>query len=575
MTFEQQNHEPLINQKESSELKTGEIDRVQDEAIGSYADLKAFLDEQAVQARETLAKKANALKGNLAPEVVAQALQEANDTITESIDIAFRELSIASLRASCSQLSDIVGFELEIDEDGLDQFGLSRRATLRNTMHGTGFQNYKGERVKTGDKVAGSLEFAEQRERLRSLDTPMTEVQAVVDDMKPFGKVEYISYAERGPVLIVLPEIHHDAGVIRDNFDLLLKVKDRIALLASEGAEGEVTQDMVEGKGKSTREEYLTRIADYDVSISTIAVEDVLGEDLRTLGVEKIGTLLYTLREVQRRMGEAMVSFKENPKLGERMAELETKMIGGNLRKGDLLTYQGELANLISEGFNEMLLYYRNQIWLNAVQQELLQNQGSLSADNNLVVLVCGGAHAEDLLKQAQHYGFKGVVRFMPSAFQAPMDMRIMSAYMEKQMGVPSREEKAERVAVAHEVSAEEREQLSQYRAKLEVVLTQSAYSSDFQRYAYSYLVKQGIESARIDKWIKDSKSPNLALLEATVELTGEKQPPAEGDFKTKLESLLSVVMSALVQEARSDGNKNFEGIVSLIKDQVGLDVKV
>ena len=67
MTFEQQNHEPLINQKESSELKTEEIDRVQDEAIGSYADLKAFLDEQAVQARETLAKKANALKGDLEP----------------------------------------------------------------------------------------------------------------------------------------------------------------------------------------------------------------------------------------------------------------------------------------------------------------------------------------------------------------------------------------------------------------------------------------------------------------------------------------------------------------------------
>lgn len=575
MTFEQQNHEPLINQKESRELKTGNIERVQDEVIGSYADLKAFLDEQATQARELLVKKADALKGDLASEVVAQALQEANDTITESIDIAFRELSIASLRASCSQLSDIVGFELEIDEDGLDQFGLSRRATLRNTMHGTGFQNYEGERVKTGDKVAGSLEFAEAGERMGKLDTPMAEVQAVMDEMKPFGKVEYISYAERGPVLVVLPEIHHDAGVIRDNFDLLLKVKDRIALLASEGAEGEVTQDMVEGKGKSTREEYLARIANYDVGISAIAVEDVLGEDLRTLGVEKIGTLLYTLREVQSRMGEAMAGFEENPKLRERIAELETKMVGGNLRKGDLLTYQGEMASLMSEGFNEMFIYYRNQIWLNAVQQELLQNQGSLSADNNLVVLVCGGAHAEDLLEQAQHYGFKGVVQFMPSAFQAPMDMRTISAYMEKQMGVPPSEEKTERIAVAHEVSAEESEQLEQYRSKLEVILTQSAYSADFQRYAYSYLVKQGIESARIDKWIVDSKSPNLTLLEATTELVGETQPPVIGDMKIRLESVLSVVLSALVQEARSDGNKNFEGIVPLIKDQVGLNIKV
>lgn len=165
----------------------------------------------------------------------------------------------------------------------------------------------------------------------------------------------------------------------------------------------------------------------------------------------------------------------------------------------------------------------------------------------------------------------------MSSAFQAPMDMRTVSTYMEKQkqMGVPFREEKVERVAVAHELSAEESEQRSQYRAKLEVVLTQSAYSSDFQRYAYSYLIKQGIGSARID-WISgNSKSPNMALLEATVELAGEKQPPAEGDFKTQLESMLSVVLSALVQEARNEGNKNFEGIVPLIKDQVGLDIKV
>lgn len=429
MTFEQQNHQPLINQQESRELKTGEIERVQDEAIGSHADLKSFLDEQAGQAREFLAKKADALKGNLAPEVVAQALQEANDTITESIDIAFRELSIASLRASCSQLSDIVGFELEIDEDGLDQFGLSRRATLRDTMHGTGFQNYKGERVKTGDKVAGGLEFAEARDRMGELDTPMTEVQAVMDEMKPFGKVEYISYAESGPVLVVLPEIHYDAGIIRDNFNLLLKVKDRIALLASEGKEGEVTQDMIKGKGKSTREEYLTRIANYDVGISAIAVEDVLGEDLRTLGVEKIGTLSYALREAQRFIEKAMMSLEENPEFRKRMAELETKMMGGKLRKSDLLTDQSEPANLMNEGINEMVLYYRNQIWLNAVQQELLQNQEGLSAHNNLVVLVCGGAHAEDLLKQAEHYGFKGVVRFMPNEFQAPMDPRTISAY--------------------------------------------------------------------------------------------------------------------------------------------------
>lgn len=573
MSFEQQNHEPLIDQKESSELKTGEIERVKDEAVSTYTDLKAFLDEQTEQAKEHLRKKAEALKADLAPEVVAQALDKANEMVTESIDTAFRELSIASLRASCSQLSDIVGFELEIDEYGLDQFGLKHRSTVRDTMHGTGFQSYEGEEVKTGETVTGALDFARESERMRALDTPMEEVHAVMDDMKPFGEVEYVSYAERGPVLIVFPEIHYDAGIIKDSFDLLLKVKDRIALLATEGGEGEVTEDMVEGKGKSTREEYERRIADYDVAISATAVEDVLGESLRTVGVENIGTLLYTLREVQRRMGEAMAGLKENPALQQQLAELETRMISGDLKKGDLLSLQGEMANLMSEGFNEMLLFYRNQIWLNAVQQELLGNQENLSANNNLVVLVCGGAHAEDLLKQAEHYGFKGVVRFKPSAFQAPLDTRTMAAYKEKQMDEsPAREEK---VATA-EFSTEESERSEEYRAKLEVVLTQSAYSADFQKYAYSYLTKQGIEPNRINSWIADNKkSPNIALLEATVELAVQEQPPPDSDFKTRLESTLSIALSALIQEARAEGNTDFEGIVPIIKDQVGLELKV
>ena len=572
MTFEQQNNEPLIDQKESRELKTGEIERVQDEAVSSYTDLKTFLEEQAAQARELLTKKADKLQGDLDEEIVAQAVREANDMIIESIESAFSELSIASLRASCSQLSDIVGFELQIDEDGLDQFGLSQRSTVRDTMHGTGFQSYVGEKVRTGERVTGTLEFAQQRERMHGLDTPISEVHAVMDEMKPFGEVEYASYAESGPVLIVLPEIHYDAGIIRDSFDLLLKIKDKIALLASEGAEGEVTQDMLGGKGKGTREDYLTQIADYDVGISAMAVEDVLGEELRTIGIEDIGTLLYTLREFQGRMKEAT---EENPQLKAKIAELETKMTSEDFKKGDLLTHQAEIDNLMSEGFKEMILFYRNQIWLNAVQQELLQNQEALSANNNLVVLVCGSNHAEDLLEQAEHFGFKGVVHFKPNAFQAPLDMRTMSAYMQKQMGVHPREKRTE-VASSQEISTEESEKMAEYHSKLEVILTQSAYSSDFQRYSYAYLSKQGREPARIDKWIaSNSKAPNMALLEAALEVTAENQPQAEGDAKARLETILSVVLGALIQEAQAEGNNEFKGIIPLIKEQVGLEVKV
>lgn len=65
-----------------------------------------------------------------------------------------------------------------------------------------------------------------------------------------------------------------------------------------------------------------------------------------------------------------------------------------------------------------------------------------------------------------------------------------------------------------------------------------------------------------------------MGLLEAALERAGEARP-VEGDIKTKLESVLSTVLSALIQEARSEGNRNFESIVPLIKDQVGLDVKV
>ena len=49
----------------------------------------------------------------------------------------------------------------------------------------------------------------------------------------------------------------------------------------------------------------------------------------------------------------------------------------------------------------------------------------------------------------------------MPNAFQAPVDTRIVSAYMEKQMGMPPPKEKsgrkAERITVAQEVSGEEK----------------------------------------------------------------------------------------------------------------------
>ena len=427
--------EPLIDEKESQQLQGGRIDRITDRKVGSYRDMQAFLSRQENQAHGLIDRKAETLKGDLPPDDIARAKTEAHQKVAEVGQTARRELSLASIRAACSRLSDIVGFELQIDEGGRDQFGLDRRDTVRETIQGTGLLNYQGEKVQTGEKVAGALEVAEKREQMRKFDTPMPEVQAVMDQMGRYGKAEYIAYRETGPVLVVLPEIHYDPAIIKENFELLQQMKGRIALLASEGMEGEVTPETITDEERGTAEEHLSRIADHRVGISTLPAEDVLGEEVRTVGAEREGTLAYVLQETTTVMQEYTANLSENPALQDSLLDLEQRMTGSGMSKSDMLAVQKELFDLINKELNGMVINYRNQIWLNSIQQELLDNQDKLSAKNNLTVLVCGAAHQKDLLDQAKYYGFKGAVRFSSHAFQEPIDEQAIAAYGQQMMG--------------------------------------------------------------------------------------------------------------------------------------------
>lgn len=134
-------------------------------------------------------------------------------------------------------------------------------------------------------------------------------------------------------------------------------------------------------------------------------------------------------------MQEYTANLSENPALQDSLLDLEQRMTSSGMSKSDSLAMQNELFDLINKELNGMTINYGNQIWLNSIQQELLDNQDKLSAKNNLTVLVCGAAHQKDLLDQAKYYGFKGAVRFSSNAFQEPIDEQAISAYGQQMMG--------------------------------------------------------------------------------------------------------------------------------------------
>lgn len=556
----------VIDEKESKELKEGSIDRVEDSGVNTMADLRIFLLEQEKDALATVQVQLDSLvtltDTPLSPDEKAAIIKEGEGLIRDTVESTLSGLTLTSIRVACSKLSDIVGFELEIDEQGLDQFGLSTRETARE-RHGTGFEGYQEEKVQDGD-VEGTAESSLEAKRMSRLDTPPEEIEAVLAILSKHGEARYEAFGNQGPVLLILPEIHYDADILGQNLDVLTEAKDHIAMLATEGVENrELTQDMIGGAGASDRRTYDEQLSQRELPISSIAAEDILGEGLYTLGVEDRGNIQYTMQAVQ----ELVKRAENDPEVRQKaMVLMSALMSDGVMTKEDMLTYSDQSADILTEGFNEMAMRYRNQIWLDNIQRGILSQPEKLSSTSNIVFLTCGGAHKADLIERAKVYGFKGVIDYRPSAFDQPFDEAALVSYAEKQVG-----EKVEEPQVPRERPEGEITQREKIIEALESTLTQKEYSAAFQKYAYSFLGSRGISTERINETIgNSSRSPNMVLFEALTEITSGRGPEGEIAEEETIR-IVSGVLVPLVKIARESGDTHFESIQATLEVKLGL----
>lgn len=556
----------VIDEKESKELKEGNIDRVEDSGVNTMADLTIFLRQQEKDALAAIRVQLDSLvtvtDTTISPDEKAAIIKEGEGLIRDTVESTLSGLTLTSIRVACSKLSDIVGFELEIDEQGLDQFGLSTRETARE-RHGTGFEGYQEEKVQDGD-VEGTAESSLEAKRMSRLDTPPEEIEAVLAILSQHGEARYEAFGNQGPVLVILPELHYDADILGQSLDVLTEAKGHVAMLATEGVENlEFTQDMIGGKGTADRSTYDEQLRRRELSISSIAAEDILGEELYTLGVEDRGNIQYTIQAVQE-----MVKYAENdPELRQNALRLtSTMMADGIMTKEEMVTYSNQSADLLTEGFTETVMRYRNQIWLDNIQRGLLSQPEKLSSASNIVFLTCGAAHKTDLIERAKAYGFKGVLDYRPSVFDQPVDQSSLVSYAEKQMG-----KKVEEPQVPKERTEGELKQRENSIEALESTLTQKEYSAAFQKYAYNFLGSMGISTERINETIgSSSRNPNMVLFEALAEITTGRGPETETE-EEEAARIISGVLAPLVKIARESGDTHFESIQATLEVKLGL----
>lgn len=426
----------VIDFEESKELKKGEIERVKDEGINTTQDLMVFLEEQQTQAKQSLEKTAREIIGPgldvSMQEAIRLALKESQDMVDHVVESTVTDITVASLRVACAKLSDIVGFYLEIDEDYIDDFGLTKRVEGQETKRTPGFVGYQEEQMERGTfyRAEGRLDAVMLRTWMKQLDVSLDDREAVLAGLRKHGAAEYREFSQSGPVLVLMPEMHYDAAILKNNFAALLEVKSFIAVLGSEGfPEREISQDDLGRPGTETAEFYRDKIERHDAPISSEAVEDVLGEEVYTLGLDRQETLQYFLANIS-----AMMETPDPSKIAvisERLGAMPLNAV----TKKDLIEYAK--SALSSNGLTDLLVAYRNQRWLHGLQRFLLSGP-RVNSSKNTAFLVCGAAHVDDLATQAQQFGFKGVILFTPHAFEGKVDPAVLEVYAEKQFGVPT-----------------------------------------------------------------------------------------------------------------------------------------
>ena len=184
----------LIDEKESKSLKEGLIDNIEDKGVNTQEDLKDFIEDQQTEAKMILEQKAKIYfadtKGELSP-IGKRILKESKDLVDETVR-SLGNLNIASIRVSCSKLSDIVGFKLEIDEHAIDQFGLNKRHISADNRRTEGFMDYAGEKMQNGKlQVWGTMEENIRVEEMKRYDVSEADIKTTTAALKTHGEVKY------------------------------------------------------------------------------------------------------------------------------------------------------------------------------------------------------------------------------------------------------------------------------------------------------------------------------------------------------------------------------------------------
>lgn len=416
--------EPLIDADESKALKKGKIDVVKDGRVNSQMDFWAFLAEQRDQAVDMLKKQANELfmaadsdEGVVFSPKERAVLDEALMEVEKLFQQQSR-LTVQILKVISSKMSDIVGFELVIDKNGMDQFGLGSREKGKSYRTGYGFHSYKKEVPSYEGKYyldsygdsdgtlnPGALDVAKNLHLMSKLDVSKNDLAAVMKRLKQDGHPEYTEYSEnqKGPVLVILPEEHRNLKFIRPNATALIDLKDYANVFGYEES-GAYSNSAVLKKGQGLKDLDFSKIDEVKDVVDAFARQFQLNQ--LPMEITGVNNLLHDKRAKKyldvsaKRFNEFLMGLSSDERI-------KTWAKFGEIHR--------ILARVsVPRDIYDALLDYREEIWLNRIQNVMANERDLHSSQSNFVFVACGLAHAEGLKNKAASRGFKASIIYWP-----------------------------------------------------------------------------------------------------------------------------------------------------------------
>ena len=257
---------------------------------------------------------------------------------------------------------------------------------------------------------------------LKSMNVEDLDRTTLETNLKKYWDISYEAneWASTWPILIIFPEMHYAGAILKNNTEAILESASYYNFIATEWGGGEMRSEYME-ISKRSKEEIMKMIGENDIWISSDAIEAILKEAIKTIGVEP----------------EDFTPIRQ--KLTRGKTEDEKKSTIDNMNKqSEWLTYKQYFENSknnSNEFFKNVIVTYRNYFWLQNIQKELIswKQQGEMRG-KNFVPIILGGAHADDLVSQSKSMWFKGVIRFSPKVLDEKVDPKVAEAYVRGQM---------------------------------------------------------------------------------------------------------------------------------------------